>query len=43
MEDSKIATQLESVKSCIAQRSTISAVCDFYKDNISEEQLHSKI
>jgi len=43
IEDSKIATQLESVLRCTAERSTISSLCDFYKDDANEEELHSKI
>ena len=43
MADLKIATQLESVLSCTAERSTISAVYDFYKDDLNEEQLYSRI
>jgi len=37
MEDLKTATQLESLLSCTAERSTISAVCDYYKDDENEE------
>jgi len=36
MEEIKIATQLESVLSFTAERSTISAVCDFYEDNLNQ-------
>jgi len=43
MEDLEVATQLKSVLSCTAERSTISAVCNFCTDNVNEEQLHRKI
>jgi len=42
MEDLTFPTQLESVLRCTAERSTISAACDFYKDEVIDEQLHSK-
>jgi len=32
-KDLNIAMQLESVLSCTAEKSTISSVCDFYKDD----------
>jgi len=43
MEDLNIATQLESVLSGTAKRSTTSGVCDFCKDSVNEEQLYNKI
>jgi len=43
MEGLKITTQLESVLSCAAERSAISAVCDLQRQIVNEEQLHSKI
>jgi len=43
MEDLEIATQLGSVVSCTAQRSTISTLCDFFKHDVNKEQSHGKL
>jgi len=43
MEDLKMAMQIESVGRCTAERCAISAVCDFYKDDVNEEEFHRKI
>jgi len=43
MQDLKTVTQFESALRCTAERSTISAACDFYRDDVNEEQQHSKI
>jgi len=37
MEELKITIQLESVRSCTVETSTISPVCDFFKDNFSRD------
>ena len=39
MEDIEIALQLESVLSFTAEKTTVSTVCYFYKDDVNEEQL----
>jgi len=39
MEDLKIAMHLELASSCTVERSTISAVCELYKDDVREEKL----
>jgi len=43
LENLKMTTQLESGSSCTAEKNTISAVRDFYRDDVNKEQLHSKI
>jgi len=39
MEDLKIAMHLELASSCNLERSTISAVCELYKDDVREDKL----
>jgi len=42
MEDLKITMQLASVLGHTAERNATSVVCDFCKDDVNEECLHSK-
>jgi len=43
MKNLESVTLFESVPSCTAESSSMSAGCDFYKDDVNKEQLHRKI